>query len=351
MGIEPCNTKVNMQNNSPKETSSPSKTPEKGKGKKLLQQVSEIIRIKHYSYRTEQTYIEWIKRYILFHKKRHPKDMGLEEIQDFLAHLAVEKRVAASTQNQALSAILFLYRHVLNIEMEFPTKIVRAEKSKTLPTVLTHAEAVAVINKMQGIPKLMTKILYGSGLRIAECLRLRVKDIDFGNHQIIVRDGKGEDDRSTVLPESLIPDLDLHLQTVSLIHQRDLQQGFGEVHLPYALARKYSIAAKEWAWQYVFPSANLSVDPLTKKTMRHHMDPSALQKPIRHAAKLAKINKQVSPHTFRHSFATHLLQNGYDIRTVQELLGHKDVKTTMIYTHVLNRGASAVKSPLDEPPS
>jgi integron integrase len=235
--------------------------------------------------------------------------------------------------------------------MEFPTKIVRAEKSKTLPTVLTHIEAVAVINKMQGIPKLMTKILYGSGLRIAECLRLRVKDIDFGNHQIIVRDGKGEDDRSTVLPESLIPDLDLHLQTVSLIHQRDIQQGFGEVHLPYALARKYSIAAKEWAWQYVFPSANLSVDPLTKKTMRHHMDPSALQKPIRHAAKLAKIDKQVSPHTFRHSFATHLLQNGYDIRTVQELLGHKDVKTTMIYTHVLNRGASAVKSPLDEPPS
>ncbi|HAV76675.1 MAG TPA: integron integrase [Anaerolineae bacterium] len=330
----------------------PSKFPEQGRqspttGKKLLDQVSDAIRLKHYSYRTEQTYKEWIKRYILFHNKRHPKDMRVQEIQDFLSHLAAEKNVAASTQNQALSAILFLYRHVLQIEIEFPTDIVRAQKSKTLPTVLTHQEAIAVIGKMNGTPQLMTKILYGSGLRIKECLRLRVKDMDFGNRQIIVRDGKGEDDRFTILPDSLIPDLDLHLQTVNLIHQKDLKAGFGEVYLPYALARKYPNAAKEWAWQYIFPALSRSTDPVTQKTMRHHADPSVLQKAIRSAAKLAKVTKPVSPHTFRHSFATHLLQNGYDIRTVQELLGHKDVKTTMIYTHVLQRGGLAVKSPLD----
>ena len=326
------------------------------KGKKLLDQVTDAIRLKHYSYRTEQTYKEWIKRYILFHGKRHPKEMGQQEIQAYLSHLATEKKVAASTQNQALSAILFLYRHVLNIEIEFPTNIIRAEKSKTLPTVLTHHEAITVINKMQGTTQLMTKLLYGSGLRLMECIRLRVKDIDFGNHQIIVRDGKGEDDRLTILPETLIPDLDLHLQTVALIHQKDLAKGFGEVHLPYALSRKYPGAAKELAWQYVFPAVSLSMPPSPTgrgdwgegKRMRHHADPSVLQKAIRQAAKQAEINKPVSPHTFRHSFATRLLQNGYDIRTVQELLGHKDVKTTMIYTHVLNRGASAVRSPLDD---
>ena len=321
--------------------------PTSPQGKKLLDQVSDAIRLKHYSYRTEQTYKEWIKRYILFHSKRHPKDMGADEIQNFLSHLAAERNVAASTQNQALSAILFLYRHVLKIEIEFPTDIVRAEKSKTLPTVLTHQEAITVINKMRGIPQLMAKILYGSGLRLMECLRLRVKDIDFGNRQIIVRDGKGEDDRITLLPESLIPDLELHLQTVRLIHQRDLKQGFGEVYLPYALARKYPAAAKEFAWQYAFPALSPSVDPQSKKTLRHHADASVLQKAIRAAARLAKLDKPVTPHTFRHSFATQLLQSGYDIRTVQELLGHKDVKTTMIYTHVLQKGAFAVKSPLD----
>ncbi|NWG08618.1 MAG: integron integrase [Chloroflexi bacterium] len=318
------------------------------KNKKLLDQLSDAIRLKHYSYRTEQTYKEWVKRYILFHGKRHPRELGVENIQAYLSHLAVEKNVSASTQNQALSAILFLYRHVLHIDIEFPTDIVRAEKSKTLPTVLTHPEAIAVIGRMQGTPQLMAKILYGSGLRLMECLRLRVKDIDFGSHQILVRDGKGEDDRVTILPDSLIPDLELHLQTVALIHQRDLKKGFGEVYLPYALARKYPNAARDWAWQYVFPALSLSVDPVSHKTMRHHADPSFLQKSIRQAARLAGINKPVSPHTFRHSFATHLLQNGYDIRTVQELLGHKDVKTTMIYTHVLNRGASAVRSPLDD---
>jgi integron integrase len=322
-------------------------TSQPARGKKILDQVSDAIRLKHYSYRTEQTYKEWIKRYILFHKKRHPREMGEQEIQAFLSYLATEKNIAASTQNQALSAILFLYRHVLLKPIDIPADLIRAEKSKTLPTVLTHAEALAVIQEMKGASQLMAKILYGGGLRLTECLRLRVKDIDFGNHQIIVRDGKGEDDRFTVLPDSLIPELERHLQHVRLLHQRDLNAGYGEVYLPYALSRKYPKSAREWTWQYLFPALSRSTDPISKKTMRHHADPSVLQKAIRQAAKAAGIDKQVSPHTFRHSFATHLLQNGYDIRTVQELLGHKDVKTTMIYTHVLQRGGLAVKSPLD----
>jgi integron integrase len=324
----------------PQETPSP-------KGKKLLEQVSDVIRIKHYSHRTEQTYMDWIRRYIIFHKKRHPKDMGVEEIQGFISHLATERHLSASSQNQALSAIIFLYRYVLKKEMEFPTDLIRAEKSKTLPTVLTQQEAIAVINNMNGLPQLMTKILYGSGLRLMECLRLRVKDIDFGNHTIIVRDGKGEDDRASILPDSLIPALHAQIKIVSVIHQQDLKKGYGQVYLPYALAQKYPNASREDMWQYLFPAISLSTDPVSKKTMRTHMDVSVLQKAIRRAAQLAKIDKTISPHTFRHSFATHLLQNGYDIRTVQELLGHKDVKTTMIYTHVLQRGAGAVKSPLD----
>lgn len=315
--------------------------------RKLMDQVSDAIRTKHYSLRTEQTYKDWIKRYILFHGKRHPKDMGAPEIQSFITHLATEKNVAASTQNQALSAVLFLYRHVLQTEIDLPSDIIRAQKSKTLPVVLTPQEARAVISKMSGVPQLMAKILYGSGLRLMECVRLRLKDIDFGNRVITVRDGKGEDDRATILPDSLIPALRQQIQTVQRIHQTDLGDGFGEVHLPYALARKYPNAARETSWQYLFPSNTLSVDPATKKTMRHHADPSLLQKAVRAAAKAAGIQKHVTPHTFRHSFATHLLQNGYDIRTIQELLGHKDVKTTMIYTHVLQRGGLAVKSPLD----
>lgn len=318
------------------------------KDKKLLDQLSEAIRIKHYSYRTEQTYREWIKRYILFHNKRHPRDMGLQELQQFLAHLAIEKHVAASTQNQALSAILFLYRHVLETPIEIPPDVFRAEKSKTLPTVLTPQEARAVLNRMNGVPRLMAQLLYGSGLRLMECLRLRVKDIDFGNHQVIVRDGKGEDDRVTPLPDSLREPLRLQIETVRIIHQKDLAQGLGEVYLPYALAQKYPNAARELMWQYLFPASAPSIDPNSQKTRRHHADPSVLQKAIRAAAKAAGIEKPVSPHTFRHSFATHLLQNGYDIRTVQELLGHKDVKTTMIYTHVLQRGGLAVRSPLDD---
>ena len=290
-------------------------TPQHPQGKKILDQVSDAIRLKHYSYRTEQTYREWVKRYILFHNKRHPSEMGAPEVQAFLSHLATEKKVAASTQNQALSAILFLYRHVLLKPMDIPADTIRAEKSKTLPTVLTHPEAMAVINRMRDVPQLMAKILYGSGLRLMECIRLRVKDIDFGNHQIVVRDGKGEDDRLTLLPDSLISELQFHLQTVALIHQKDLKKGFGEVYLPYALARKYPTAAREWIWQYLFPALSLSTDPVSKKTMRHHADPTVLQKAIRQAAQSAGISKPVSPHTFRHSFATHLLQNGYDIRT------------------------------------
>lgn len=315
--------------------------------KKLLEQVGDVIRVKHYSLRTEKTYVDWIRRYILFHKKRHPMDMGAAEIQAFITHLATERTVSASTQNQALSAVMFLYRHVLQKEIDLPPELIRAQKSKTLPVVLTHQEAMSVIGNMTDTPQLMAKILYGSGVRLMECLRLRVKDIDFGNHQIIVRDGKGEDDRSTILPDSMIPILETHLKTVKMIHQKDLKEGFGETSLPYALSKKYPNAAKEWMWQYIFPASTRSIDPVSKKTKRHHIDPSVLQKAIRQSAQSVDIIKPVSPHVFRHSFATHLLQSGYDIRTVQELLGHKDVKTTMIYTHVLQRGGLAVKSPLD----
>jgi len=316
-------------------------------GKKLLEQVRDAIRAKHYSLRTEKTYIDWIRRYIIYHDKRHPRDMGVPEVQAFIIHLATDGNVSASTQNQALSAVTFLYRHVLNTELEFPADTIRPGRSKPLPVVLTPQEARAVINNMSGLAKLMTKILYGSGLRIMECLRLRVKDIDFGNRQIIVREGKGEKDRFTILPDSVIEELQSHLIIVKAVHEKDLKEGFGETSLSYALERKYTSASKEWLWQYVFPASVRSIDPVSKREKRHHLDPSVLQKAIRKAAQQAKINKPVTPHTFRHSFATHLLQSGYDIRTVQELLGHKDVKTTMIYTHVLQRGGLAVKSPLD----
>jgi len=321
--------------------------PERGQGKKLLDIVRDVLRTKHYSYRTEQTYLDWIKRYILFHQKRHPKDMGAEEIQAFITHLATQRKVAASTQNQALSAILFLYRIVLQKEIHLPPELVRASRPKVLPTVLSHAEVLAVISKMRGASRLMTKILYGSGLRLNECLRLRIKDIDFGNHQIIVRAGKGEDDRFTILPDSIVAELHTHLQDVKALHDKDLREGYGEAALPYALDVKYPNAGREWGWQFVFPASQRSQDPHSGVIRRHHLDESVLQKAIHAAAISAQIAKPVSPHTFRHSFATHLLQNGYDIRTVQELLGHKDVKTTMIYTHVLQRGAGAVKSPLD----
>ncbi len=315
--------------------------------KKLLDRVRDAIRAKHYSIRTEQAYVNWIKRYIFFHNKRHPLEMGATEIEEYLTHLAVDQNVAASTQNQALSALLFLYQNVLKKDLERPLDAVRAKKPKRLPTVLTREEAQQVLTAMSGTHQLIAKLLYGSGLRLVECLRLRVKDIDFKKHQIIVRDGKGAKDRVTVLPDSVVEPLRKHLRRVKMIHRRDLSDGYGAVYLPNALERKYPNANQEWIWQYVFPSSNLSKDPRSGVERRHHLHESTVQRAVRKAAKLTRIEKHVTPHVFRHSFATHLLEQGYDIRTVQELLGHKDVKTTMIYTHVLNKGPLAVRSPLD----
>ena len=324
-----------------------SQTPS-SKGKKLLDQYRDQIRLKQYSPRTEKTYANWVREYILFHEKRHPREMGITEINQFITHLVTDRNVSASTQNQALSAILFLYRNLLNIELdETAIKFVRPKRGKRVPTVLSKQEASQIISNMTGSYKLMVQILYGSGLRLMECLRLRVKDIDFDNHRIIVYDGKGGDDRVTLLPESIAANLREHLKQVKAIHQKDLAAGFGSVYMPYGLGKKIPTAHKQWSWQYVFPTSTLSTDPDTGETRRHHIHETALQREIRNATKTARIPKRVTPHTFRHSFATHLLQNGYDIRTVQELLGHKDVKTTMIYTHVLDRGPKAVKSPLD----
>ena len=337
---------------SEKNTRSPQKTQDsqrdESEPKKLLDQVSEALRTKHYAYRTEKTYVDWIKRYIIFHKKRHPKDMGVNEIREFIAYLATERKVATSTQNQALSAILFLYRTVLEIEIILPPGLINPSRPKRLPTVLTHDEAMSVISHMRGTPRLMAKLLYGSGLRLMECMRLRVKDIDFENNQIIVRSGKGDDDRLTILPDSVGAEIKHILQDVKALHEKDLREGYGETALPNALGVKYKNAGKEWGWQYIFPASQRSIDPQSGAIRRHHLDERVLQKAIRNAAQIVKIDKQVTAHTFRHSFATQLLENGYDIRTIQELLGHKDVKTTMIYTHVLNRGPKAVRSPLDK---
>ena len=313
----------------------------------LLDQVHATLRRRHYSPRTETSYLHWIRRYILFHHKRHPADMATPEIEAFLTALAVDQHVSAATQNQALSALLFLYRNVLNLELELPTGSVRAQRSKRLPTVLTRDEVHAVLGCLTGTHQLMAKLLYGSGLRLMECLRLRVKDLDFAQRRVIVRQGKGSKDRITTLPDSIVPPLLDHLQHVQRLHRRDAETGSGSVELPDALDRKLPSASLNWIWQYVFPSAALSVDPLTGHIGRHHLNPAGLQRAVHKAAQLAGISKRVTCHTFRHSFATHLLENGYDIRTVQELLGHHDVKTTMIYTHVLNRGGLAVRSPLD----
>ncbi len=317
------------------------------KPKKLLDQVRDRLRVKHYSIRTEQAYVMWIRRYILFHNKQHPKDMGDEHIAEFVVHLATQENVAASTQNQALSALLFLYREILHQEIKTSFEYMGAARSKHLPTVLTPEEVHTIIQLLDGQHQLIAKILYGGGLRLTECLRLRVKDLDFEYRTITVKDGKGAKDRVTVLPESLIAPLQDHLTRVELMHRDDLARKFAGVSMPTALNRKYPKAAFDWIWYYVFPSKSLSVDPRTSKKLRHHLHPSGTQKAIRRVARLSGIGKRVTPHTFRHSFATHLLENGYDIRTVQELLGHKDVRTTMIYTHVLNRGGLAVRSPLD----
>jgi integron integrase len=315
--------------------------------KKLIEQLQDVIRLKHYSYQTEKTYIHWIKRYILFHNKQHPKDMGGKEIEAFLTDLAVNQKVAASTQNQALHAILFLYKEVLRQELDLKVNAVRAKKTKYLPTVLTKEQVVAIVQQLSGIHQLLIKLLYGTGLRLSEGLNLRVKDIDFAQQQIIVRDAKGNESRVTMLPESIAEELKIHLQSVKLLHQQDLQKGYGSVYLPFALERKYKNAKYEWIWQFVFPSISISQDPRSGEVRRHHLHETSLQKALKQAVRTANIQKKIGCHTFRHSFATHLLQNGYDIRTVQELLGHKDVKTTMIYTHVLNRGGRGVRSPLD----
>lgn len=317
------------------------------KPKKLLEQVSDSIRRKQYSRKTEQAYINWIRRYILFHNKTHPKDMGVVEVEKYLTHLAAERQVAASTQNQALSAILFLYKEVLKTPLTTSFQFIGAKKPKRLPVVLTKGEVQQVLSRLVGEYHIIAQLLYGSGLRVAEVVRLRVQSIDFEQRQILVRDGKGAQDRITMLPEIVVARLKQHLATVEDLHQDDLRNGYGRVFLPNALARKYPNAEREWIWQYVFPSKRISASWVDGIMRRHHISPSTVQKAVRRASSTAKINKHVTPHTFRHSFATHLLEAGYDIRTVQELLGHKNVKTTMIYTHVLNRGPKAVRSPLD----
>jgi integron integrase len=315
---------------------------------KLLDKTRFILRRKHYSTRTEKSYIRWIKQYNLFHNKKHPSEMGASELETFLNHLAIERKVAASTQNQALNAILFLYRQVLgDSSLDLTVHAVRAKRRKRVPTVLTKEEVTKIIGCIAAPHRLKVMLLYGSGLRLMECLRLRVKDVDFHQRQIIVRDGKGFRDRVTILPERLVSPLCEHLKSVRYLHERDLVNGNGRVYLPYALSVKYPLADREWIWQWVFPSQLLSKDSRNGLIRRHHCSPSPLQRAVKLASKLALVNKHVTPHTFRHSFATHLLEDGYDIRTVQELLGHKDVKTTMIYTHVLNKGAMAVRSPLD----
>ncbi len=316
--------------------------------RELIRAVSDVIRVKHYSIRTEEAYTAWIKRYILFHGGRHPLEMGIPEIESFLTHLTVNRNVAPSTQNQAFAALLFLYRDVLKNDLPGPINSIRAQKPARLPTVLTKEEALKVIAALSGTHRLMAQLLYGSGLRLSECLRLRVKDLDFARCQIVVRDGKGMKDRATMLPAILIPPLQKHLRRVRRIHQDDLNEGYGSVDLPFALERKYPNASREWIWQYIFPAAALTPDPRAGEIHRGCADQSSLRKAVKRAARRAGIEKRVTCHTFRHSFATHLLESGYDIRTVQELLGHKDVKTTMIYTHVLNRGGLAVRSPLDD---
>jgi len=314
---------------------------------KLLDQIRDRIRFKHYSIRTEEAYVDWARRFILFHAKRHPADMGANEVEAFLTHLAVRGKVAASTQNQAKSALLFLYREVLAIKLPWLEGIVSAKAPKRLPVVLTREEVQAVMSSMEGTHGLISRLLYGTGMRLMEGLRLRVKDIEFTRGEIIVREGKGFKDRVTMLPESLLNPLHLHLEKVRALHREDLDAGYGEVYLPYALARKYPQAGREWGWQYVFPSVRRSVDPRSGVTRRHHLDEKGVQRALKAAVRVAGVVKPASPHSLRHSFATHLLQSGYDIRTVQELLGHKDVQTTMIYTHVLNRGGRGVVSPLD----
>lgn len=314
---------------------------------KLLDRVRSALRVRHYSLRTEEAYIHWIKRYIFFHNKRHPQEMGEKEIGSFLNHLAEKESVAASTQNQALCALLFLYKQVLQMELGPFKNIIWAKKPPKLPVVFTQQEMKAVLSQLSGIYRIIGELLYGSGLRLMECLRLRVKDIDFGYCQIVVQDAKGGKGRVTVFPSVVIEPLTRHLDQVKKLHLKDQEENHPGVQLPYALERKYPNAGKSWGWFWVFPASNLSIDPRSGIRRRHHLHESAIQKAVQEAIRKAGIHKHAGCHTFRHSFATHLLESGYDIRTVQELLGHKDVKTTMIYTHVLNKGKLGVISPAD----
>ena len=315
--------------------------------RRLLDEVREVIRIKNYSYRTEKSYIRWIRKFILFHQKRHPQDMAEPEIRQFLNYLADNQKVAASTQNQALSAILFLHKKVLQKEIGFVQDILWAKKPVRVPVVLTSDEAMRVLGLLEGKYRLAASLMYGSGLRLLECLRLRVQDVDFDYLQITVRDGKGQKDRKTMLPAKMVSPLMEHLRQRKIMHEQDLANGRGSVKLPGALNRKYPNAACDWRWQYVFPATSHFFDPLDKVHRRHHLHESAMQRAIRVAVRKSGITKRATCHTLRHSFATHLLENGYDIRTVQELLGHSDVRTTMVYTHVLNRGGMGATSPLD----
>lgn len=314
---------------------------------RLLDQVRERLRYRHYSLRTEEAYQHWIKRFVLFHDKRHPLQMGREEIVAFLTHLAVEHQVSVSTQNLALSSLLFLYKEVLQLDLPWISEFERPRRQARLPTVLSVGEVLALLSQMGGTPQLIARLLYGTGMRLLECLRLRVKDVDFSRNLILVRDGKGAKDRVTMLPQSLREPLRLHLQVVLALFEADRAAGYAGVNMPFALARKYPNAEFEWGWQYVFPAQGFSVDPRSGVKRRHHVDEKQVQRHVKKAAQAAGLVKPVSPHTLRHSFATHLLQSGADIRTVQELLGHKDVTTTQIYTHVLDRGGVGAVSPLD----
>jgi integron integrase len=313
----------------------------------LLDRVRTAVRVRHYSIRTERSYVRWIDRFVRFHGLRHPMELGENEISAFLNHLAVNEKVSSSTQNQALCAIVFLYKHVLKKDLENFDDLVWAKRTKHLPVVFTRDETKAVIGQLSGNYRLIALLLYGSGLRLMECLRLRVKDIDFHYHQITVRDGKGGKDRVTVLPLAAKSLFEENLKKVRDLHEKDIKDGCGGVYMPDAIERKYPHACREWGWQYAFPASQISIDPRSGVRRRHHLDATVLQKAVKEAIRKAGIHKHAGCHTLRHSFATHLLEDGYDIRTIQELLGHNDVKTTMIYTHVLNRGGLAVRSPAD----
>jgi len=309
--------------------------------------VRDTLRRRHYSYRTEQVYLYWIRHYIFFHDKRHPREMAEREVAAFLTHLAVDRRVSASTQNQALNAILFLYKQVLGRDIGLIQGVVRAKRPERLPVVMTPEEVQTVLGRLSGREWLMACLMYGAGLRVMECLRLRIKDIDFGLNQVVVRDGKGGKDRTTTLPAAVIPALRQRIEEVNRVREQDLADGYGEVSLPFALERKYPNAARELAWWFVFSASSRSRDPYSRRIKRHHLDESVIQRAVKQAVRAAGLTKPATCHTFRHSFATHLLAAGHDIRTIQELLGHQDVRTTMIYTHVLGKGARGVSSPLD----